>query len=300
MEINLAIIGSSNIVEEHLKTALHSKFKLECIYSPNSKSKNVKTLQKKYKIKYLFRDFNKFLNHSKKRNCHYIIVPKFKDNEYFLNECLKSGNKILIEKPVFSKTENFKKYLKYKSRIMVGYNRTYFKLVKSLKKVIFKFDEIIIKCPERNKSNIILNSCHLFSILIYLYPNLKIEYKKKSRHKIFCRLKQRKINISLIIYFNAIENFSIEGYNSKMKFLMSPLEKISFFDKLKKKRVENINFYSLNEKKQFNEHTVNKFKPGFLYQIQEFKKFIVKPNYNIRTNIFFSKKVISICQKIIS
>ena len=183
---------------------------------------------------------------------------------------------------------------------MVGYNRTYYMIVEKLSKIIFNFDEILIKCPEKNKLDIISNSCHLFSILIYFYPNLEIEYKKKSKHKIFCRLKHKKINISLMIYFNAIEKFTIEGYNKNMKFLMSPLEEISFFDKLKKKRIKNINYYSLNNKKNINEHKTNSFKPGFLYQIQDFKKFILKSNYNVRTNILFSKKVVSICEKIIS
>ena len=300
MQINLAIIGSSSIIEEHIKVALYCRFNLECIYSPNPKSKNVKILKKKYKIKHLFKDFNDFLNHSKKKNCNYIIAPKLRDNGYFLDECLKSGKKILIEKPVFLKSKDFKRYLKYKNKIMVSYNRTYYKLVEKLSEIIFKFDEILIKCPEKKKDDIISNSCHLFSILIYFYPKLEIEYKKKTKHKIFCRLKHKKINISLIIYFNAIENFTIEGYNKKMKFLMTPLEKIDFYDKLKKQTIKNINYYSLNSKKNINEHKMNSFKPGFLYQIQDFKKFILKSNYNTRTNIFFSKRVVSICEKIIS
>ena len=185
MQINLAIIGSSSIIEEHIKVALYCKFKLECIYSPNPKSKNVKMLKKKYKIKRLFKDLNDFLSHSRKKNCNYIIAPKLRDNGYYLDECLKSGKKILIEKPVFLKSKDFKRYLKYKNKIMVSYNRTYYKSVEKLSEIIFKFDEILIKCPEKKKDDIISNSCHLFSILIYFYPKLEIEYKKKPNIRIF-------------------------------------------------------------------------------------------------------------------
>ena len=38
---------------------------------------------------------------------------------------------------------------------------------------------IIVKCPENNVQNIIKNSCHIFSILKFLFGELKLIFSKK-------------------------------------------------------------------------------------------------------------------------
>ena len=64
MTKNLSIIGSSRIVEEHIKAAIKVGFKIKYIYSSNKFSKNAKIISKKYKIENVT-NFNIFLKISK-------------------------------------------------------------------------------------------------------------------------------------------------------------------------------------------------------------------------------------------
>ena len=50
MKINLSIIGSGRIVEEHIKAALNNNINIKYIFSPRKNSKNAIKLSKKYKI----------------------------------------------------------------------------------------------------------------------------------------------------------------------------------------------------------------------------------------------------------
>ena len=58
------------------------------------------------------------------------------DNKKVLLACCKTGKKIFIEKPVFLEKKQFKKFIKYKKQIFVGYNRIFYKNVEFLKKKI--------------------------------------------------------------------------------------------------------------------------------------------------------------------
>ena len=55
----LSIIGSSRIVEEHIKVAKKAGFKIYSICSTNKKSKNLLKLKKQYKINKIFYDWKK-------------------------------------------------------------------------------------------------------------------------------------------------------------------------------------------------------------------------------------------------
>ena len=80
----LSIIGSSRIVEEHIKAAIKNNFSIMYIFSSNRKSKNVIKLAKKYKIQNLD-NFGIFIKLSKKINSNYLIAGRIKDNHYYLS-----------------------------------------------------------------------------------------------------------------------------------------------------------------------------------------------------------------------
>ena len=65
----------------------------------------------------------------------------------------------------------------------MGYNRIFFDNIKLLKKKVWKKKNIniIVKCPENNVQNIIKNSCHIFSILKFLFGELKLIMSKKKQ-----------------------------------------------------------------------------------------------------------------------
>ena len=100
------------------------------------------------------------------------------------------------------------------------------------------------------------------------------------------------------IFFNANKNFSIEFFESKNNIKLKPLEKLFKFDKIKKIRKSNENFYIEDKKLILNEYNTNKFKPGFFEMWKNFKKFTEIQNSGlIRTNIKFAKNVMKISNK---
>ena len=54
-----------------------------------------------------------------------------------------------------------------------------------LKKNINNIKSVIVKCPELNKKNILYNSVHVISVLLYLFGDLKILSKKKQKKYIY-------------------------------------------------------------------------------------------------------------------
>ena len=88
MTKNLSIIGSSRIVEEHIKAAIKVGFKIKYIYSSNKFSKNAKIISKKYKIENVT-NFNIFLKKFRKIKSNILIAGRIVDNKKFLILLLK-------------------------------------------------------------------------------------------------------------------------------------------------------------------------------------------------------------------
>jgi hypothetical protein len=300
--MKLSIFGSSEIVNHHIKAAQKNSFKIFSICTSNKNSKNVLEIAKKNKINKIFYNWKSFIKNSKENNCSVLISGRIKDNNKILNECLKNNLKVLIEKPVFTKVEMFNKYLKFKNNIFIGYNRVYYKNILQLKKIILedKLLNINIKCPEINKKNILINSCHIFSILHYLFGGIKIVKKIKNKDYILCLFKTKKnIPIFINFNFNAPDNFSIELNLKNKRVELRPIEKLYIFDKIVKQKYKKNNIITPNLKKVSNEFEMSNLKPGFELQYQNYKRFLNNRTYDgIKINE--AKKIISICRKIIN
>lgn len=65
--MKLSIIGSSSIIYHHLCAAKKNSFKFEGIYSSNKKSKNIKKYAKKFKIKIIYKNWQKMIADCKKK-----------------------------------------------------------------------------------------------------------------------------------------------------------------------------------------------------------------------------------------
>ena len=298
--MKLSIFGSSKIVNHHIKAAKKNSFKIFSICTSNKNSKNIIEIARKNKINKIFYNWKSFIKNSKDNNCSVLISGRIKDNNKLLNECLKNKLKVLIEKPVFTKVELFNKYLKFKNNIFVGYNRVYYRNILQLKKIILgdRLLNVNIKCPEINKKNILINSCHIFSILHYLFGGIKIVKKIKNKDYILCLFKTKK-NVPIFIIFNAPDNFSIELNFKKKRVELRPIEKLYIFDKIIKRKYKNNNVIKPNLKKVSNEFEISNLKPGFDLQYQNFKKFLNNRKYDgIKINE--AKEIISLCRKVIN
>ena len=296
---SLSIIGSGRIVEEHIKAALLCNIKLRYIFSSRKGSKNAERLSKKYKIENV-ETFKKFIFLSKKSNSNILIAGKISKNSFYLRECIKIKRKIFIEKPVFLKSKDFKKYLSFKNQIFVGYNRIYYKNILQLKSLISKSRNLTINCfcPELNKKRIISNCSHIISILFFLFKKLELVYKDKKKDSIFLRYKLPKNNlVNLFINLKSIDNFRIEIISSNNYIELPTIEELKIYNKLEKIKFKNNNIYKLKCSHLSNEYKFNNIKPGILNQMREFKKFC--QGKKIINNVKFAQNVIKICNQIV-
>ena len=296
---SLSIIGSGRIVEEHIKAALLCNIKIRYIYSSRKGSKNAKRLSKKYKIENI-ETFKEFIFLLKKSDSNILIAGKISKNSFYLKECVKIKKKILIEKPVFLKSKDFKKYLPFKNQIFVGFNRIYYYNIQHLKNLVSNSKNLTINCfcPELNKLRIISNTSHIISILIYLFKKLKLIYKDKKKDSIFLRYKLSKNNlINLFINYKSLNNFKIEIISSNNFIELPSIEELKIYNKLEKIKFKNNNIYKLKCTHLSNEYKFNNIKPGILNQMREFKKFC--QGKKIINNVKFAQNVIKICNQIV-
>ena len=298
--INLSIIGSSKIVEEHIKSALKNNIKIICLFTTNPKSKNIQYLKKKYKISYIFISFNEFLKFSKLHKSNYLICPRIKDNKKFIIKCLKqTKSKIMVEKPLFLNSNEYKNFYNSNNRIFICYNRIFYKNINFLKKKLNKKNYFSVICPEKNKKSIITNSCHIISIFCYLFKNLKVKIIKKFSKIIEINLYNQNNFIKILFSFDNNENFKIETFNNKNKILISPIENLKIYNDIRIIYKNNIRIYEPKKIMEIKEHNYSKnCKPGFFNQMKQFKLFVTK-NKKILNDLKFGHAVIKICNKIV-
>ena len=183
MKNKLMIIGSSKIVEEHIKCAIKVGFKLYSLNSSKIKSKNEYKINKKYKFEKRFKDWREAIKNAlNDKTIIILLAPKFSKNLEILNFALKGENLILIEKPVSTNLTQLKSLKKkYENRIFVLYNRIFYRNIQYLKRNISNVKNVIIKFTDDNKKNILQNSIHIISVMNYLFGEVKIKYSKKEK-----------------------------------------------------------------------------------------------------------------------
>jgi len=297
--LNLSIIGSGRIVEEHIKAALLNNIKIKYIFSSRAGSKNAINLSKKYNIENID-TFDRFMFLSAKTKSSFLIAGMIKKNSFYLKECIKTKQKIFIEKPVFLKSKDFKKFLSANDQVFVGFNRIFYKNIRFVKNRISKSKNVTINCfcPEFNKARIISNTSHIISILFFLFKKIKPIYKHKKTKSIFLRYDLQNNNVvNFMINYKAIANFKIELISDNFFIELPSIEELKIYNKLKKTNYKNNNTYKLECSYSMSEYNFNDIKPGILFQMREFKKF--SQGKKIVNDLMFAQKVIEICEKIV-
>lgn len=297
----LCIIGSSEIVTQHLIAAKAVGFKLHSITSLNKNSKNIFKLKKKFKIKKTYNNWRECIKESAKiKDMCFLISPRIQDTIKVLNKTLKYNKPILVEKPIANDDKKLNNDILKSKNIFVGYNRIFYKTVNYLKENLSSGSLISVICSEKNVNTFINNSCHIISILTYCFGDLKILNKYKKKNYILCNLKDKKKSlINLKIVFESPVNFSIKVLKKNKVIILSPIEQLSEFNKLKLIKNKNFNFYKPILKNKINDYESN-IKPGFLQQYKNFLKFSKNKNKNIINNIIFAKNVLRLSKKIVS
>jgi hypothetical protein len=299
---NLVIIGTSKIIEEHIKCLVKLKFKILAICSSRKKSTNLSYLSKKYKIKNSFDNYidcEKFLGTNNK-DFAFFLGPRIKDTENILLKCLKYKKKVFIEKPITKDLNFIKKIKNYNNNIFVGYNRIFYQNIAYIKKNICDKKNLFIEvsCPENNKYDISTNSCHIISILFYLFGKIEIINIQRNVNYILIIAKIKlKGLITIRFNFNSSENFSINIIDKTKLYILKPIENLNVYDKIMIIKKNNFKSYIPISRKNINEFKHNTYKPGFLKQAKEFEMFLNK-NKKIFNDLNFAKMVINFCNKI--
>ena len=296
----ILFIGSSKIVEEHIKVALELKFKLFSLNSTRLNSKNELFINKKYKFEKKFNNWKSAVDYSaNKKNIVFFIASRIEDTENILKYCSKFKNKIFVEKPITYKN----KIITFNKNIFVGYNRLFFNSLKKINKTYINKFYCNVVISYTIFDEVKMNISHLLSILLYLFGDLKILRKIKNGNNINIILRDKKKNL---IFFNILntstDSYSINIISKKINYVFKPLEILNIYNSIKR------NYFLGNKKKlyvtqllikKFNEFESNNFKPGFLNQMINFKNFCYKKNKKIFNNINFANKVINLSHKIL-
>ena len=296
----ILFIGSSKIVEEHIKVALELKFKLFSLNSTRLNSKNEFFINKKYKFEKKFNNWKSAVDYSaNKKNIVFFIASRIEDTENILKYCSKFKNKIFVEKPITYKN----KIITFNKNIFVGYNRLFFNSLKKINKTFINKFYCNVVISYTIFDEVKMNISHLLSILLYLFGDLKILRKIKNGNNINIILRDKKKNL---IFFNILntstDSYSINIISKKINYVFKPLEILNIYNSIKR------NYFSGNKKKlyvtqllikKFNEFESNNFKPGFLNQMINFKNFCYKKNKKIFNNINFANKVINLSHKML-
>ena len=297
--IPLTIIGTSRITEHHIISAQKNGFKIIGLSSTRAKSKYLQKLSKKFNIKKKFYNFKDSIEYTEKiKNAAYIITCKTIDNYKILKALKKSKKKILIEKPIFENFLDFKKINFLKKNIFTGYNRIYYRNIIFLKKILSRKKNLLIRAtvPENSINDINKNSCHIVSILYSLFGHIKTNKVIKNKNYIICYMSCKQGEIVIFFNFKSSENTEIKINDEKKIYTLSPLEKLTIYNKMIIKNINGVNSYHPNIQKVKIENM--NFKPGFDKQYKEFKKFI-KGKALPKANITTSKEITKLCNKIV-
>lgn len=297
--IPLTIIGTSRITEHHIISAQKNGFKIIALSSTREKSNYLKKLSKKFNIKKKFYNFKDSIEYTEKvKNAAYIITCKTIDNYKILKALKKSKKKILIEKPIFENFLDFKKINFLKKNIFTGYNRIYYQNIIFLKKILSKKKNLLIRAtvPENSINDINKNSCHIVSILYSLFGHIKTNKVIKNKNYIICYMSCKQGEIVIFFNFKSSENTEIKINDEKKIYTLSPLEKLTIYNKMIIKNINGVNSYHPNIQKVKIENM--NFKAGFDKQYKEFKKFI-KGKALPKANITASKEITKLCNKIV-
>ena len=187
------IIGSSEIVHHHINVLKKHKIKIEAITSTRRNSFNAKKIKNRYQIKKFFSNYEDCIKEcSKIKNIFFLVCTRIKDTTKVLHKILNTKKPILCEKPISSDLNKLKNLLKFRKYIYVGYNRIFYKNIIFLKKKKINNSIINVFCPEKNKKTFINNSCHIISIILFVFNKIKLVKKIKKQNYIQCTFSDKK------------------------------------------------------------------------------------------------------------
>jgi hypothetical protein len=321
-KIRIGIIGSGKIAIEYSRVVKSFNHDLVAVVSKSKKER----LNKIFKN---FKNYNKYNSLgdaiNDKRVEAWIVACSYAElyNNFIL--LIKFKKNFIIEKSIICSHEKLKKISnsinnKDKKKFIIAYNRNHYDYVYSLIKEIKKdkiffvnlriadsYEKIIKKNNFNKKYHINYFITSHWIALIYKILKIigykpdfnkvdKVIYKfyQPSSLRVPFKKKNHTVYVNVINVPNGPFNHGIEFFCKKKYFNISPIEKLSIFDKIKNIKSKSNNFYYPKIKSL---NVSYNFKPGFRLQYYEFiKKVLSKKISNTSIYIDDLIDIYKICE----
>jgi len=309
---NIVIIGTSPIVDFHINALKKVGLNIIAVASSNTKSSSHESFARKNDIKKSYSNWNQMLENEEYDGI--VVASRIESTEEILNTVINYNVPTLVEKPI-SFNSNIILKLKKKShkKIIVGYNRRFYKTTQVIKDLI-NVDRIptisTMIVPEfPSMINFFDNSVHSIDLLRYIFGEIKIEYVKKllfnGKLNGFVSTFSTSNNdiIQFIGNWGASENFSLTTYKGKLKMELKPYEELSTFngmDIIEPSKKNPIRKYIPKIKNKIQlEGMDRELKPGFFQQSKKFYDLINNIENNTSATLDDAQKATKICEKLI-
>jgi predicted dehydrogenase len=309
----IILVGTSPIVEYHVKALKKADFKIIAVASSNTNSSSHKKFARKNIIKKSYSDWKEMMNKEKYDGI--VIATRTESTIEILEYAIKQNIPILVEKPVSFNSKDIKKIInKSHKMIMVGYNRRFYKTVNVVKNLISEEENPILASmttPElSNIKDFFNNTSHSLDILRYIFGEIKLTYVKKliinnvQKGFVATFSDNKKDIIQFIANWDASDNFSLSVFQNTKKIELKPYEELSIYD-----GIDVIQPMDTNPIRQYVPKLVEKItlepidkyiKPGFYQQSCTFLELIEnKTKSNISATLIDAYKNIEMCEKLV-
>jgi len=311
-DIKLGIIGAGYIAEKHLDVI--SKIRgLKVVGITSRTIIKAKKLGRKFGIKNIYLDYVSLFNKNKLDGV--LILVSAEEIYPVLNKIIPYRIPFFVEKPpglnFFEIKKLCKKVKKYKLKNMVGYNRRYYSNFKKGLKLINdkggllglivegheRFWKITDKISNVNRENwLYSNSSHTIDLLRFFGGEIKdcsinkfsLIEKKGDQFSLSIKFKNNIVGTYIANWYSP-GGWSVKLFGHGVTVKFDPLEQGFWYDK-------NMNIHKITpDKKDLI------YKPGFYYQMVEFRNFLDSGTLNwpgqglqnIMNTFFLIKKIIN-------
>jgi len=283
------------------------------IASSNLSSTNLENFAIENKISKFFSNWKKMLSEQEYDGI--LIASKIEHTIKILEESIKYNIPILVEKPVSFDSESLEKILRVAhNKIMVGYNRRYYRTVKHVRKNVNgkkEFTLSLMIAPETPTiRNFFDNTSHCIDMLRFIFGEIHLEFVKKIvfedqvRGVVATFSTEQNDTIQFIGNWGTSDNFSLSTYIGKKKLELKPFEELKIFegmDVIEPTEESPIRKYIPKKLETIKLETIDgKIKPGFYQQAIEFAKMIETGTKSQNVpSLMDAKKTIEICENLI-
>jgi len=313
MNKKIVMIGASPIASYHVKALREAGLETIAVAPLNTRKISGKIFAEENNIKKHYFSWEEMIDNEQYDGI--VIASKIEYTTEVLEKAIKKNVPILVEKPISFESKDIKELVKKShEKIIVGYNRRFYKTVRVLKDFVESDGNSIIATMTIPQSQDIkeffANTSHSIDMLCYIFGEIKIEFvkkltsEKKVRGIVATFTNKNKDIIQFIGNWGASDNVSLTIYKDQTKMELKPFEELSCYegmDVIEPSSESPIRKYVPKLIKKIELESVDRvFKPGFYQQSHAFADMINNNSKNkLAATLDDAQKVMEICEKMI-